>query len=169
MKPSTIALIALGACTVPDGDLASVALLKMNVEASNDTLDQRLSRVTGEVTVAYTSTELLELEILDNGISVFANSYAVERGLTVTVDAEVGLLFEELNNLSVSATYNGDTVTTSLPVTVPSSLQAFSLIPSVTAVDELAVEVIGHGGTRLCLRPAGGPDPPRQRRVGGDT
>jgi len=144
MARSILIALALSGCTVPDGDLAaSAALLKMQLEASTDTLDQRKTRVSGDVTVGYTSGELLDLEILDNGISVYSSSLSVEKGLKVPVDVEVGLLFEELNNLTVTAVYNDDTITTSLPVTVPSSLQDFTLIPAALTVDELAIDVSG--------------------------
>ncbi len=114
----------------------------LTAQATSDTLDQRTSRVTGDITLGYTSDDFVTVSILDNSVPVYSNTVAAD-SLSIPIDATVDLMFEGANTLTVEAEYAGSLATTSIDLTLPSALQAFELSPASSSVTELAVQLDG--------------------------
>lgn len=139
-----VALVAFGGCTVADGDLASTsAIVGISLEASTDRLDQRATQVTGQIDLGYTSSDLVDLVIRDNGVEVYSASFNADKNQKLPVDADLPLLFTEHNALTAQADYAGDSVSFSLGVDVPTALTGFSLDPAAAEVDVFEVGISG--------------------------
>lgn len=134
-------ILLLAACSVPDGDLAAVpALVRLDATADESDLAARSTRVSGEVTLGYTSPELVALAIRDNETLVWTGSLEA-KALTLPFEATVATLVEGDNTLVVEAAYLGDTVSTSTAVDVPDGVLALSVAtPPAPDVLETTVE-----------------------------
>ncbi len=148
MKPNRIiaavGLMLWAGCNIPDADLkATAALTDIDMSASTDQLPSRQTRITGTITVGYTSTKMLQVRILDNDTPVYVGSYAVD-ATSIHVDETVELLDPGVNELTIEATYNAQSIKQKLIVTVPAALQSFSLMPASTAVNVFSVGLSGQ-------------------------
>lgn len=137
MKTLTTALIlslAVTACAIEDADLlATPALTVLDASATTDQLTHRSTTIKGTLTLGYTGQQLVTVRILDNGVPVHASSLAAD-ALSVPFEATIDLLSGGANELTVEATYNGQTVQKKLSATVPAPLHAFTFAAAASRV-----------------------------------
>lgn len=156
---ASMGLVMFG-CGVHDADLStSAALIGLDFTASTDLLLHRQTHITGQMTLGYTSTQLVQLRILDNGLSAYADSVPAASAkvpeLTLPIDQTIDLLADGPNEITVEATYNGQTVQKKTVVTVPAPIQAFKLNPAASAVNVFQVGLTGSATFGyLSARPA---------------
>ena len=119
------ALLAGPACTVTDGDLSTTAAVApLDLAVNVDRVTERLATVSGTLALGYTSpSDNVDVEILDNGTSVYTTSLAAD-ARELQLEATVDLLVEGSNTLTILVTYNGETATQTLNVNLASSIAA---------------------------------------------
>lgn len=147
MKPTvaltSIAALLCASCAIEDADLESTAAMTaIDLSASSDQVTSRLAQVTGTLTLGYTSSELVQIRILDNSVPVHVASIPAD-SLTIQIDETIELIDEGINELTVVADYNQQSIQQKLLVTVPGALQSFELTPAATAVNVFSVDVSG--------------------------
>jgi len=131
------------ACVVDDADLeASAAVTSIDVSASTDQLADRVTRVTGSISLGYTSSQMVQIRILDNDAVVYADSVPAD-SRSIPIDVTVQLLHAGRNELTVAVEYNAQKIDHKMLVTMPVALASLTLAPDASAVNIFEVGVSG--------------------------
>lgn len=141
--PAALLSLALCACAVEDADLlAAAAITNLDASAAGDQLHRRAT-VSGTLTLGYTAKQLVTLRILDNGVTVHADSLPAD-SLSIPFTATIDLLADGANELTVEVSYAGQAAQKKLSVVVPAPIAAFALAPAASQVPVFSATLTGQ-------------------------
>lgn len=127
------AFFLFSACTVPDADLAETsAITSVELSASTDQLPQMKSRITGTISLGYTSSQLVTMSIYDGEVLVAQDTFDASIPV-IPVDREITLAGSGERQLNVVIDYNTQQLRKTLVLNV-------SLTPPLAVFDEWNID-----------------------------
>lgn len=128
------------ACDVSDADLGSSGLASFSLSPSANDVDVLQVEVNGAATLAYTSTDSVDLAISVNGDAAYSESIDASSSLSFDIAAVLPLAEGE-NEVVAELLYNGHSLQEAFIVTVAEGAQGLILSPAATEVGTFDVDV----------------------------
>ncbi len=141
-----VSFFILSSCesNVKDADLYnSPALKNIDFSVKTDKISNKITEISGKITLGYTSSKKVDLKILDNNVVIYAETLSADK-LEINFKKELSLIYQNENKLVVEVDYNDQYIKQNLIVNMPTSIKSFAVSTAQTTFDKFQADLTGE-------------------------